>query len=122
MGTHPINLAFRFLLELAALTAVGMWGWRHGEGWVRLALAIGLPLILAVAWGTFAVPDDPSRSGSAPVITPGIIRLVIELAVFALASWALYDMGYSRAGMAFSILVILHYIISYDRLIWLISQ
>ncbi len=33
MGTHPINLAARFFLELVALGAMGYWwGWTLGEG------------------------------------------------------------------------------------------
>lgn len=122
MASHPINLILRFLLEITALVAVGMWGWRQSDGWLRFVLAIGLPIILAAIWGTFAVPDDPSRSGSAPVVTPGIIRLVIELGFFALAGWAFYNMGFSKVSLAFGIVVLLHYIVSYDRIMWLISQ
>ena len=85
MGTHPINLAVRFLLEMAALISLGVWGWKVGDSWTRYILAIGIPLILAVGWGTFAVPDDPSRSGSAPVPVPGIIRLLLELGFFSVA-------------------------------------
>jgi hypothetical protein len=122
MGSHPINLAVRFLLELAALLAVGMWGWRQGEGWVRFVLAFGIPIIVAVVWGAFAVRNDPSRSGAAPIAVPGILRLVIELAVFALAIWALYDLGYTGLSWALGIIVAIHYIISYDRIRWLIAQ
>ena len=32
--------------------------------------------------GVFAVPDDPSRSGSAPIAVPGLARLTLEAAVF----------------------------------------
>ena len=67
MGSHPINLALRFLLELSALFAMGVWGWRYSEGWLRFVLALSIPIIAAVLWGTFAVPDDPSRSGGAPI-------------------------------------------------------
>jgi len=65
MGSHPINLAIRFLLEVMALLAMGFWGWRFGEGWLRFALAAILPIIAALLWGIFAVPSDPSRSGGA---------------------------------------------------------
>ena len=55
MGSHPINLAIRFLLEVAALLSMGIWGWRFGEGWLRLALAALIPTAAAVLWGTVAV-------------------------------------------------------------------
>jgi len=122
MGSHPINLIIRFLLEIIALMSVGMWGWKQSEGWLRFVLAIGIPIILAAIWGTFAVPDDPSRSGTAPIVTPGFIRLVIELGFFALATWALYDMGSIKLSLALGIIVVLHYVVSYDRIIWLISH
>ena len=123
MGSHPINLAIRFMLELAALIAIGVWGWKQqDDGWLRFILLFGIPLVLALIWGTFAVPDDPSRSGEAPVVTPGIVRLIIELAFFGFASWALYNIGFTKISMAMGIIVILHYIVSYDRIIWLLSH
>ncbi|MEZ4926841.1 MAG: YrdB family protein [Saprospiraceae bacterium] len=122
MGSHPINLALRFLLELSALISVGMWAWRQNDGWLKYVLAIGIPLVLAAIWGTFNVPNDPSRSGAAPVVTPGVIRLAIELGIFALATWALYDMGWTKAGLAFGVIVLLHYVVSYDRVMWLIAR
>jgi hypothetical protein len=122
MSSNPINLAVRFLLELSALLAIGFWGWRQGEGSFRFVLAIGLPLIAAVLWGTFAVPDDPSRSGKAPVPVPGIVRLVLELAFFAFATWALYNAGATQLSWLLGGVTLVHYILSYDRLWWLIRQ
>ena len=37
MGSHPINLAARFLLELGALLGFARWGWTLGDGFVRVA-------------------------------------------------------------------------------------
>jgi hypothetical protein len=122
MGSHPINLLFRFLLELMALFIMGLWGWKQSQGSTAFLLALTLPILLAVIWGVFAVPDDPSRSGKAPIVTPGIIRLVIELGIFIISAWALYDMGYTIMSIVFSLSVGLHYILSYDRIVWLLSQ
>lgn len=122
MGSHPINLMVRFLLELAALSVTGVWGWKLSDGWIRFGLALGIPIIIAVVWGTFAVPNDPSRSGSAPIVVPGIVRLAIELSIFAFATWALHELGYIRFSWIFGTLVVLHYIFSYDRVRWLLSQ
>jgi len=122
MGSHPVNLAIRFILEIIALLSVGMWGWKQGGGWFRFLLAFGIPIILAIIWGVFAVPNDPSRSGEAPIVTPGVIRFAIELSFFAFAAWSLYDIGLNKSGIALSVIVILHYIASYDRIIWLTSQ
>jgi hypothetical protein len=122
MGSHPINLAVRLLLELSALAALGAWGWRQGEGLFGFVFALGIPIIAAVLWGIFAVPDDPSRSGKAPIATPGILRLALELIFFIFSAWAYYDIGYSSLGSILAILVAVHYVVSYDRVLWLIKQ
>lgn len=122
MGSHPINLVIRFLLELSALIASGIWGWKQSDGWTQYVLALGIPLILAAIWGIFAVPDDPSRSGAAPIVTPGIVRLLIELGFFAFGAWSLHDIGFTKLSLTFGIVVILHYVFSIDRIKWLISH
>lgn len=122
MGSHPINLAIRFFLEIAALWSLGFWGWRSGAGWQRLVLALVLPIIAAALWGVFAVPGDPSRSGSAVIAVPGVLRLALELGIFALGTWALHDSGFTRASWVLGIIVALHYLTSYDRISWLVRQ
>jgi ABC-type amino acid transport system permease subunit len=122
MGSHPLNLTLRFLLEIAALAAAGYWGWTQNEGAIRWLLVIGLPLLLAILWGTFAVPDDPSRSGQAPVPTPGYLRLLLELAIFTAASIALFASQRYTAGWLLAGITLFHYVISYDRIAWLLKN
>lgn len=122
MSTHPINLLVRFLLELIVLAAVGYWGWKQGNELTRYLYVIGIPIILMTIWGVFAVPDDPSRSGNAPIPTPGVIRLLVELLFFALGVGAFFDLGMNQKGMIFGALVVLHYALSYDRMVWLLSK
>ena len=122
MGSHPLNLAFRFFLELSALVAMGYWGWTQHDGSVRWVWAIGLPLVAAILWGTFAVPEDPSRSGKAPVPTPGIVRLLLELSFFTLATFALFAGHQETAGWVLATTTIFHYAISYDRILWLLKN
>jgi hypothetical protein len=56
MAYHPLNLAFRFVLELAALAAMASYGWHLTEHTApRLVAAIGLPLLAAAPYrGTAA--------------------------------------------------------------------
>jgi len=122
MGSHPVNLMIRFLLELMALASVGLWGWKSYEGTLQYILGLGLPILMTIVWGTFAVPDDPSRSGKAPIPVSGLIRLIIEFIFFALAVWVLYDLEYTRLSYALGGIVLIHYLVSYDRLKWLLSQ
>ena len=122
MGSHSINLIIRFLLELAAFASPGIWGWEVSSGWLQIIPGFGIPIGIAAVWGIFAGPNGPSRSGAAPVVTPGIIRLVIELTIFAFATWALYDVGYPNLSLILGIIVTVLYIVSYDRIKWLLSQ
>ena len=119
MSANPINLAFRFFLELAALVAMGYWGWHTGQGWLRWVLMLGVPLFAAVLWGTFRVPKDPGR---APVQVPGVVRLALELAYFGFAVWALSNAGAATASWILGLAVVVHYVISYDRILWLLRQ
>jgi hypothetical protein len=122
MGSHPANLAFRFLLELAGLTALGVWGWSLSTGATRIVAAIAAPAAAAVLWGAFNVPGDPSRSGAAPIPVQGLVRLIGELAFFALAAWALAAAGHAGLAIALAVAAAIHYAMSYDRIAWLIAR
>jgi len=122
MGSHPLNLAVRFALEVFALIAYGMWGWSIGDSFLKIVLAVGIPILVAVLWGVFAVSGDPSRSGKTVIETPGILRLLLELIIFSVASWLLFKMGFNSYGTIFLVVFILHYLISYDRIKWLLSR
>jgi len=116
------NLIIRFILEITTLIVVGMWGWHQGDGWMRYVWAIGVPMGMSVIWGVFNVPGDISRSGSAPVVVHGIVRLLIELVFFACGAWAMMSLGYFSTGQAFIVVVVLHYAASFNRVIWLLNN
>ncbi len=78
--------------------------------------------MMAVLWGVFALPNDPSRSGNTAIDTPGIIRLVLELAFFAFATWAFYNMDYKITARVFGTIVFIHYLVSYDSVQWLLNH
>jgi len=119
---HPLNLALRFILELSALTAAGIWGYQLSETALRFFFAAAFPLALAVLWAVFAVPGDKSRSGKTVLPTPGPLRLLLETAFFAFAGWAFIAVGHTRLGIIFGALVLMHYFFSLDRLLWLIRE
>ena len=121
MSTHPLNHALRFMLEIAALVIFGFWGYDLSDSWTGILWAILLPMLFAAVWGVFAVQDDPSRSGKTVVPTPGVIRLVLELILFAAATWTLIGLEKPLLGCIFGGVVLLHYIISYDRIAWLLK-
>src|SRR5690606_6493062 len=117
MSQHPLNLAFRFLLEIAGLAAFAWWGWAWGDPW-RWPLAIGIPVLAMVIWGVFRTPGDNTANPNAPVPVHGIVRLGIEMAFFGLAVVALFTAGSSVLGAILAGLVTLHYILSWDRVMW----
>lgn len=122
MSKHPVNLAIRFALEVMAIVTFGIWGYRASDGLPGWILAILLPLVFAGMWGVFAVPNDPSRSGKTVVRTPGVIRLGLELALFGVAAWMLFDLDLQKLAWIFSTALIIHYASSYDRIVWLLKQ
>jgi len=122
MGNAWWNLTLRFLLELAALLGLGMAGWSLSAGFWRWILAIALPIAAAVLWGSFAVPNDPSRSGRAPVPVPGTVRLVLELVILFGGAAGFHLAGHAAAGIVMALLIALSYAFSWDRLGWLLRQ
>jgi hypothetical protein len=118
VSQHPLNLALRFLLELAVWAAMGYWGWTQHRGIWRWLLAFGLPLIAMTLWGVFRVPGD----GGAPVIAvPGWSRLLLELAQFVVAVWLLVDAERHTWAIGLAALLILHNALSYDRILAFLS-
>ena len=112
MNTNPINLTVRFLLELVMLFVLCLWGWHVGNDWMRYAYAILFPVAAATVWGVFRIQNDPKP---APVETPGIIRLTLELWLFTLTVFGLRSLGYPTISWLIAAIVVIHYLVSYDR-------
>jgi hypothetical protein len=119
---HPVNLALRFFLEVAALAGFGILAWNSGSGWLRIPLMVLSVCTVMAIWGVFAVPDDPSRSGRSPFPVPGTVRLCLELLILFGGAAAFYLGGYRMAAAGLSLLVLIHYGLSIDRVIWLLQR
>lgn len=119
MSRHPLNLALRFALELAALFACAYWGWTQHEGVWRILWGVGLPVVAALIWGVFRVPGD---DGKGLLDVPGSVRLLTEWALFALAVVLYGAAGRYTAASMMALLVLLHYMASYDRVAWLLKN
>lgn len=81
-------------------------------------MTLGLPVLVAAVWGIFRVPNDP---GKALVAIPAVLRLILEIAVFALAALCLYAAGQRDAALALAVIVIVQYVIS-GRFIFLLTH
>lgn len=126
LAEHPANLLLRFMLEMASLVVVGQWGWYVGAESplaVRLLLAIGLPLVMAVLWAIFRTPGDASSANKPPVVAvPGKLRLLLELVFFGFALWSVFARGQAALGWGLAFALALHHIWSLSRLAWLWNQ
>ncbi|MBX3736164.1 MAG: YrdB family protein [Candidatus Didemnitutus sp.] len=112
MATHPLNLAFRFALECAALWVFARLGISLGEGAVGYGLAILFVLVAASVWAVFRTPNDGGR----PVVcVAGWTRLILEGALFTLAIGTLLELGDSGVAVLLAGAVAVHYSFSYDR-------
>ena len=120
MANHPLNLALRFALEIALVGGLGYWGFRGVEGPLRWVAGLGLPLLAMVLWGTFRVPGDPVPQP--PVVVPGAVRLALELGLFAAAVAAYLGAGARSLGLTLAAVLVLHYALSYDRVLWLLRR
>lgn len=107
---------------MAAFTGFAWAGWHLADGFLALVLAVVLPTVAATVWGVFAVPDDPSRGGKAPVPVPGWLRLVLELLIFGggVAGFAFF--AAPVAGAILAGLVVVHLAFSTGRTRWLLAQ
>jgi len=104
-GLAWTNAALSFLLELAALAVLARGGWRlGGDGVLRVAAAVALPVLAAVLWGAFAAPHAayPSAAG----------RLVVQAVVFGGAAVVLAWAASPRWGVAFLALVVANLVLA----------
>jgi hypothetical protein len=122
VSMNTLNLALRFFLELAALAGFALLAWQSASGWWRFVIAVLVVIIAMALWGIFAVPNDPSRSGNAPVPVPGIVRLVLEFALLLGGAYAWYLGGFALIATVFTALVVFHYLLSIERIMWLLQQ
>jgi hypothetical protein len=86
------------------LAALIYWGFHNSVGLMKIVLGVMMPLLAAVAWGTFRVPNDP---GNAPVAVRGPVRLLLEAAFFGLAVVALSSAGQQTLAALLGIAVVI---------------
>ena len=117
------NLLLRFLLEICALVASGIWSYKtHSSSKIQWLMTFLVPSMLMVLWGTFNVVGDPSRSGHAPIKVRGWFRLFVEAFVFGFGGWSLYTINNDLVASVYIGLLVIHYTFSFKRLSWLLKQ
>ena len=98
-------LTLAFASELAALVALGAWGFAQGGSTAtKVLLGIGTPLVAAVLWGLFAAPQAPVRIA--------VVTLLVKLLVFGSAVLALIGIGHPRLAVALGVVALLSSLLS----------
>lgn len=96
-----MNLALKFVLELAALSAFAFWGAETGSGVWGAVLAVALPGAFVLLWGRFAAPRAPQRLSV-------VSRVPFELALLGLACPALVGIGATAPAIAFACALVIN--------------
>lgn len=122
MSQNPLNLALRFALELVAVAGWIVLGTTLAERAGGVVLAASLAGAAMLLWGVFRTPDPAGHfdKPAAVVPVPGWVRLLIEALVLGGGVAGLFAGGYRAFGLVVIALLVAHYALSYDRLVWLL--
>lgn len=102
-----VNAAVRFLLELAALVAVGYWGYSLGQTQlVKLGVGIGLPVVVAAVWAAFGSPAAPYRLGQP-------WRVLLEVLILGGAAVTLYLLDRPVLAAGFAVVAAINTVVLY---------
>jgi len=97
------NLLLAFLVELGMLVAFCYAGWSVTHVlWVRIVLAIALPVLAIVLWANWAAPKAGKRRLKMPML------LWFKLGIFAAATGALWGVGEAFIGSIFGVLAVIN--------------
>ncbi|GAA1950407.1 YrdB family protein [Catenulispora subtropica] len=107
---HVVNEGLAFVLELAALVLLAVWGFRTGSGTaVHVLLGLGAPALMVVVWGAFAAPRARFQLPMAGV-------LVVKAVVFGAATAAGYAAGWHAFAITFGVVAAVNTVIAaFDR-------
>lgn len=97
-----INLALRFMLELAVLASLGYWGFHlKARLFIKIVLGFGIPMLAAVIWAIYGAPGSVWELRASA-------HLLLELVIFGSAAAAIYVSGYRKIAIAFVLIVLLN--------------
>ncbi len=94
-----------FASELAALGALGYWGFTTGGSpATRWLLGLGVPVTAAVLWGVFAAPQA--------VVQVAVLAVLTKVVVFGAAAGALLVTGSPRLAVVLAVAAVLGSVLS----------
>ena len=97
-----VNLALRFFLELCVFAAFAFWGWHIGTNLpLKIALALGLFLLVIAVWGVFLSPRARVPLSTAPWV-------LLQIVIFGAAVAGLAAADRSRLALILAGLLIVN--------------
>lgn len=122
-GATGPDAIVRAVLVLAILGGVGLGGWSlAGGGVAGGALAALCVLAAAIVWLGLATPGDPGGWGHGWIAVSGPIRLLIEAIVIGIAATAIWLVISRAASETLLTAVGVVYLITWDRIAWLLRS
>jgi membrane protein YdbS with pleckstrin-like domain len=97
--TAPLQLAIRFILELAAVVAAGVVGASVGSPPIGIAGGIGLAASFIVVWGLFLAPRARFPQSA-------IVRLVVGTLVMEAPAIGLVAVGSTTGGAILAVAIL----------------
>lgn len=127
-GQQGTNLSLlqgliRLLLELGMLGCLGYFGYNLSDTTlIRLFLAVLLPVVAMGMWVVFRTPGDESAGKEGIVPVPGWVRLLMEITLFLVAAAGAWWAGSRIAAETLLTFTALHYLVTWQRVRWLLQN
>lgn len=100
------NDVVAFVVEVAAVVVLAMWGYGMGSGsFTKVLLAVAVPALASALWACFAAPKAVFRVPAAAVAVK-----VLVLGGAALASFAVLPLGWA---IAFALVVVVNTVLTW---------
>ena len=112
-----------FMLEIVGLIGIGRLGWHLGTStaWSLSLSALFVALSSAV-WALVRTPGFVPGGGKPTIAVPGLVRVVIEIGFYAIATVGLWISGWHIAAIVYGAGVVLVAWALRDRLAGLLAN
>lgn len=118
----PIRIV-RALVEATAFAGLIWWGWTLGKSVpTRAALAIIVLTIPGLLWVYAGTPGDPARRMPPRLALAGPGRLLLEVTILGIAAFAVWTTVSRAASETFLTVAVVLYVVTWDRLLWLLRH
>eukprot|EP00980_Cylindrotheca_fusiformis_P020577 scaffold7641_cov115-Cylindrotheca_fusiformis.AAC.23 len=115
---------FRYTVEILAVLFLSLWASTR-QNWSVMMCAV---FLILACWRVFNVDDDPATMDRPCLVVPGMVRIVMELVIQALACYCLWDLLENHfefpafGAFIFAAAVVLYYIVTMERVKWVLRQ